>query len=651
MASSVIGALSVEISVDAKGVKKGIEASGKALAIGGKQLRSSANKWGKWATAAVAATTAVTSAVVKTQMAALDSLAKTSDALGIQQEKLQALQHIGELTGTSNEQVNKSLERMQKNLGNAARNGGASADALSDLGVNVNEIIKLKPDEQMEQLAIALSGIDNQAERASISNDLFGRSGVRMLKMLDQLKDEGLDPTVKAIDSMGISLSRMETTKVENANDALFKAQEVVTGLANKLTVKLSPIIEAISNQFIDAAVETEGFGGTIDTVFDGVLKVIGVFADGLHGVQLAFKTLEAGAVGFAALAVKVFQGVTNIIATSIDGWVMLVNEGVKGINSVFDTGLKEIPTVRGSEFVASVDAVAANMVGLVKETNGELHELAMQELPSDQIRNFADAAIAEADRIATATVAKAETKQADQSANATDPAEGAEERRIREENEGILAALIEQGELKEETMLGRFAREEEVLRAALENKKITEEQYAAASVALAEKTEKGKLAVVTSSLDAAVTALSLGGKKAQKIQKNLAIVNAVIKGKEAAVAAWSAGMATGGPFAPAVAATYAAASIAQTAGMINSIKAGGKSMGGSSAGGGGARGASAGGSAGGSSSSENVPESRNISINLTGEGLMSTDQVRALIGQINESVGDGVQLITSGES
>jgi len=649
MASSVIGALSVEITVDAKGVKKGIAASGKALTEGGKQLRASTNQWGKWAAAAVTAVTAVTTAVVKNQLKSLDSLAKTSDALGIQQEKLQALQHIGELTGTSNEMVNKSLERMQKNLGNAARNGGASADALADLGVNVNEIVNLAPDKQIEQLAIALSGVNNQATKASISNDLFGRSGVRMLKMLDQLKDEGLAPTVKSIDEMGISLSRIETTKVENANDALFKASEVVTGLANKLTVKLSPIIEAIASQFIDAAIETQGFGGTIDKVFDGVLAVIGTFADGLHGIQLVFKTLEVGAIGFAALIVKVFQGITKIISSSVDFLIKDINDAVKVINSVFGTGIKELPEVNSSKFVTGVNAVADNMIGLVKETNAELHELAMQELPSDQIRNFADAAIAEADRIATATVTKAETDKADSADGAESPAESSEAKRIRDENEQILAALLEQGVLKEETMMGRFEREQQILDNALKTKQITEEQFASASVALSQKTEKAKLNVTTSILDATAKALSLGGKKAQKIQQGLAIVSAVIKGKEAAVAAFSAGMSIGGPWAPVAAASYAAASIAQTAGMINSIKSGGKSMGGTSGGSGGSAGAGAGRSAGGGGSAPAATPNRTIDVNIAGDGLMSTDQVRGLFSQINDALGDGMELNVGG--
>ena len=51
--------------------------------------------------------------------------------------------------------------------------------------------------------------------------------------------------------------------------------------------------------------------------------------------------------------------------------------------------------------------------------------------------------------------------------------------------------------------------------------------------------------------------------------------------------------------------------------------------------------------SAGGSAQAPQA--SRNISINLTGGSLFSADQVRELIGQINEQVGDGVTINTGG--
>lgn len=61
-------------------------------------------------------------------------------------------------------------------------------------------------------------------------------------------------------------------------------------------------------------------------------------------------------------------------------------------------------------------------------------------------------------------------------------------------------------------------------------------------------------------------------GKKGFAVSKALRIADATIKGVEAAVAAWDAGMSIGGPYAPAIAAAYMAVSIGITAAKISKI-------------------------------------------------------------------------------
>lgn len=78
--------------------------------------------------------------------------------------------------------------------------------------------------------------------------------------------------------------------------------------------------------------------------------------------------------------------------------------------------------------------------------------------------------------------------------------------------------------------------------------------------------------------------------KKAFEFAKTTALVSATIDGYRSATAAWTAGMATGGPWAPAVAAAYTAASLLKTGALIQSIRStsfnGGGGGGGASAGG-----------------------------------------------------------------
>lgn len=133
------------------------------------------------------------------------------------------------------------------------------------------------------------------------------------------------------------------------------------------------------------------------------------------------------------------------------------------------------------------------------------------------------------------------------------------------------------------------------------------------------------------------VKSMSAQSKKAFEVQKAAKLAEAVVDGYRAATAAWSRGMAVGGP---PVAAAFTAASIARTAALVNSIRS--TSIGG---GGGGAGGGGGGAAAGGETAQQaQQPENQIVTINLEGE-IFGREQVRGLIGEINEALDDGFTL------
>lgn len=321
-------------------------------------------------------------------------------------------------------------------------------------------------------------------------------------------------------------------------------------------------------------------------------------------------------------------------------------------------TDLTKPDTMGLEEFLAEVDAIgqeidqanaertAARNADIEDLRKSLLSELEYEkEFYAEKLALFSEAEAEQGELTAQQYEAK-EMLKADHLARMAELEMTPEDQRIREENERILEALLERHAMIEETELGHYERQQQVLDAALAQKLITEEQHAKMSEEIAEAERQAKVAIAMSAIDATITALDLGGKKANKLQKALAIANAVIAGKEAAVSAWKAGMSTGGPWAPAVAAAYTAASIARTASMINSIRSSGSSSGGGGGGGGVKIPAASGG--GDSAPTQQAPQAqRNISINLTGSAFFSTDQVRQLIGAINEQIGDGVTIKT----
>ena len=205
----------------------------------------------------------------------LDQLAKTSDALGINQEKLQALHHVGELNGVTVTQLNLSLQRMQRNLGDAADGTGQTAKALLKLGISIREIEDMSPDKQMELLAKELTSVEKQTDKAKLAQDFFGRNGVRVLKVLEALKKDGLEPTSQALEDMGVNLKRIETKKIEDMNDAIFKVTEVLSGLINRVIIKLAPHLEKFADYFLDLTKETKGFSDQLALSFNIIWRAV----------------------------------------------------------------------------------------------------------------------------------------------------------------------------------------------------------------------------------------------------------------------------------------------------------------------------------------------------------------------------------------
>ena len=214
----------------------------------------------------------------------------------------------------------------------------------------------------------------------------------------------------------------------------------------------------------------------------------------------------------------------------------------------------------------------------------------------------------------------------------------------------GILEALGLQYQTEETMLIESLARKQAILDAALANKSISEDEHEKQTLTIKQQGEEAKRKITLQNVQEGFAILASGSKKAQKLLQGVAVAQAVVSGYGAAVEAWRMGMASGGPW---VAAAYTAASVAKTAGMISQMKSSGSSMASS---GGGTPSTSGGSSAGGSTMQQAAPQqaqisapqvSRTIDINLPSTGLLSVDQVRELMEQINEQVGDGVQLNT----
>ena len=431
-------------------MSKGLDNVSKSLQKG----RTEFNKWGK---VAIASFTAATAAIVRGQLKQVDSLAKTSDKLGVQTKELVGLQHAAELTGNSAEMFNTALQRMTRRASEAAKGTGVMVGTLQELNIDAQEFAALSPDQQFVKLSEAFGGVASQGDRVRLAMQAFDTEGVSLVNTM-ALGAEGLREATMEAERLGLAISRTDAAQIEAANDAMTRAEAAFTGAARVLTIQFAPIIEELGNRFTEASLEGDGLAGTVEEGFQKGVAVVGVFADGLHGIEIIFKALEISVEGWALLAQQAFK---NVSQAAID--VQNKYREFRGLDPLEDT---TISIDKNLESVAQLKA--------------ELTELVSQPLPSEGIKQTL-AEITQASKASAEAVAKAR-QDAVMAASGGSPGDGGAsgvtgvEGGLTEQEK--LDQIAIQNELEAELMRQKFANEQTILDEALANKLITEEEF-----------------------------------------------------------------------------------------------------------------------------------------------------------------------------
>ena len=256
------------------------------------RLAASAAKIGlAFATAGAAAAAALT----KMQMSNIDSLAKTADKIGVTTEALGGLRHAAELTGVGSDTLDMAMQRLTRRVSEAANGTGEAKNALIELGINAANLEKLPLDVQMEVIADAMGDVKSQSDKVRLAMKLFDSEGVSLVNTL-ALGSTGLEQMAKEADTLGITVSRVDAAKIEMANDAVTKSKGVFTGLGNQLATAFSPIIESVSNNLYQAALDTEGFGNIGQDVADALVSGFGKFLDTVQMVEHGILSIKLAA-------------------------------------------------------------------------------------------------------------------------------------------------------------------------------------------------------------------------------------------------------------------------------------------------------------------------------------------------------------------
>lgn len=186
--------------------------------------------------------------LAKSAFNAADRMTDLADQIGFSAQTLSAL-NIPLLTADSNvEQFAASINKMSNIIGEAARGESKSlVDTFNMLGINVEKLLNLSPEEQFFAISKALNEIQNQAKFTNAGMEIFGRSFSALAPVIRQNNGE-LGEFVKQAQATGKALTPEQLKTIGDFGDNWTKTIEEI-----KIEMlAFIPVLDFLVNRFND---------------------------------------------------------------------------------------------------------------------------------------------------------------------------------------------------------------------------------------------------------------------------------------------------------------------------------------------------------------------------------------------------------------
>lgn len=224
--------------------------------------------------------------LVKSQMNAIDVLAKTAGRIGTTTDALSKLQYAGQLTGVSTETMNMALQRFVRRTAEASQGTGEAVGALRELGINARQLQSLPLDERMEVLADAFGNVKDESDQLRLAFKLFDSEGASLVNTL-RGGSGALSDMYDEAETLGLVMQQDASEGVERANDELTKLFSIAKGVAMQFAGALAPAIGAISEYFREMFVEIgntkDGFRAIAQTL---AVDFLNALIGGVNGLE-----------------------------------------------------------------------------------------------------------------------------------------------------------------------------------------------------------------------------------------------------------------------------------------------------------------------------------------------------------------------------
>jgi hypothetical protein len=156
--------------------------------------------------------------LVRSATKAGDAIHKMALRTGLSTETLSRLQHAAQLSDASLDDIGRTVKNIQQALHEAGNGSETAARKFTDLGLSIDDLKKMKPDELMMAVMEAVASIEDPTIRGGKAIALLGKSAQRMMPMLAGGRD-ALRSMIDEADKLGLIITQDQANAAAALSD------------------------------------------------------------------------------------------------------------------------------------------------------------------------------------------------------------------------------------------------------------------------------------------------------------------------------------------------------------------------------------------------------------------------------------------------
>lgn len=249
-----------------------------------------------------------------------DAVQKMAARTGLSTEAVSALGFAAGQSGTDIGSLEKGVRTMQRTLDDAANIGGRAAEAFQRLGVDVDALRQMSPEQQFMALAEAIGSVADPGERAALAMQVFGRAGTALLPMFADGAD-GIQKLVDQASQLGIVMDQQTADSAARLNDSIGELQTALKAIVVTVGAAVAPALSGMASAFAVIAGQASRYINENREVVQQALAVgaamVGV-GGAITAAGFALKALSIGISGIAGPLAATVKTVYQLAASFV---------------------------------------------------------------------------------------------------------------------------------------------------------------------------------------------------------------------------------------------------------------------------------------------------------------------------------------------